>query len=162
MLTKNSTNRDIIAQYGKSLEDGKTHIFAMSPSSNPDYTTVYLCQQVKGQGGATEAQSFFLGWNNSRIVRAIHNATTEKAASLKVGMVVPFDILIEEKTEAAYEGQNPKVNPATSEVITFEGNPVFEHGSLVEAGKGGVKKLERVSQPVLSLQPSAAELARKD
>lgn len=161
MLNKNSKNSEIVAAYGKTLEDGKTRIFAMSPSSNPDYTTIYLCQQVKGQGGATNAQSFFLGWNNNRLVRAIHNAATEKASAFKVGMVVPFDILIEEKTTAAYPGQQAKVNPTTSEVITFEGQAIYEHGSLVEAGQGGVKKLERASVSAqATAQVSAKELER--
>jgi hypothetical protein len=161
MLNKNSKNSEIIAQYGKSLDDGKTRIFAMTPSSNPAYTTVFLCQQAKNGGSTTGAQSFFLGWDNTRLVRVIHNAAAEKVASLKVGMVVPFDILIEEKTEAAYDGQTQKINPSTSEAILFEGKAIYEHGSLVETGKGGVKKLERVSEAVSALgQPSAKELAR--
>lgn len=146
-LSKNSTNKEITDSMN--LSDGKTRIFAIEPTSNPNYSTIFACQQVKG-GGATAAQELLLGWGN-RIVRAIHNADAKIASKYKVGDNLPLDILSEEKTTPAYEGQKPKVNPSTSEVITFEGKDVYEHGSLVAAGEGKVIRLERttVATPVL-------------
>jgi hypothetical protein len=91
-----------------------------------------------------------MGWGN-RVIRAIHNADVNIAAKFKVGDVLPLDILSEEKTEAAYPGQNPKVNPSTGETITVNGLAVYEHGSLVGKGEGKVVRLERdsVSKPTL-------------
>lgn len=138
-LSKNSTNKEITESLN--LSDGKTRIFAIEDTSNPNYKTIFACQEVKG-GGATAAQELLLGWGN-RIIRAIHNADSKIASKFKVGDVLPLDILSEEKTIPAYDGQKPKVNPSTSEVITFEGLEVYEHGSLVAVGEGKVIKLKR-------------------
>ena len=139
-LTKNSSNAELTAGL-PNVADGQTRIFAKEVSSNPKYTTIFLCQSVDG-GNADAAQKLFLGWSN-RMVRAIHNATTEIAATFKVGAVVPLDIKIVESTTPAYDGQKAKINPSTSEVITFNGLPVYEHGTLVAKGQGSVTKLAR-------------------
>lgn len=147
-LTKNSTNEQIQKVFGNALADGKTRIFAMNPSeNNPDRITLFMCQEIEASSTATEAQSFFLGWGQrKRLLRAVFSADKAivQKLGLKAGSVVPFDILVEEKTIPAYEGQNPKVNPSTGEVITHEGMPVYEHASLVAIGQGAkVVTLER-------------------
>ena len=141
MLTKNSKNSELSAEL--TLTDGQTRIFAKEVTKNPKFTTIYACQEVKG-GGATAAQELLMGWGN-RIVRAIHNSDSTIAAKYKVGDVLPLDILSEEKTIPAYDGQAAKINPSTGEVITDKGLPVYEHGSLVGKGEGKVVKLERTS-----------------
>jgi hypothetical protein len=147
MLTKNSKNTEIKEAFD--LSNGQTRIFAKEVTKNPKFTTIFACQEVKG-GGATAAQELLMGWGN-RIVRAIHNADSVIAAKFKIGDVLPLDILSEEKTVPAYDGQSPKVNPSTGEIITYQGLPVYEHGSLVGIGEGKVVKLpkEEVTQPTL-------------
>jgi hypothetical protein len=164
-LSKNSTNKELYDFFTpETIGDGQTRIFALAQTSNENYKTVFLCQEVKASSGADSAQKFFLGWKDTRLVRAIHNADAKIAANFKVGQLVPFDILIEEKTEPAYEGQEPKVNPSTSEVVMFDGKRVYEHGSLVGLGKGGLKRLqdqraaiiEAVEQPIANTQKVTA------
>lgn len=141
MLTKNSKNAELSSELN--LKDGQTRIFAKEVTKNPKYTTIFACQEVKG-GGATAAQELLMGWGN-RIIRAIHNADSTIAEKFKVGDVLPLDILSEEKTVPAYDGQAAKINPSTGEVISFNGFPVYEHGSLVGKGEGKVVKLERTT-----------------
>ncbi len=142
-ISKNSTNEELYKHFTPEvLGDGKTRIFSVTDTKNEGYRTVFLCQEVKASTGADSAQKYFLGWKDTRLVRAIHNADAKIAANFKEGQVVPFDILIEEKITPAYDGQEPKVNPSTSEVVMFDGNRVYEHGSLVAVGKGGIKRLE--------------------
>jgi hypothetical protein len=143
-LTKNSTNRELYEAFGETINDGKTRIFAKHVSSNPDYTTVYLCQSVKTSRSVDSANEFFLGWSSTRLIRAIHNAKTEIADKLPVGSVVPFDILLTEFAGIkAYDTQEPKINPSTGEVIMFNELPVYEHSCLVEKGKGGIVTLQK-------------------
>jgi hypothetical protein len=113
---------------------------------------LFFCQKAEVATAATEAQRLLLGWGNStRILRAIHNSKTSISANFQVGQTVPLDIFIEEKTMPAYDGQAAKVNPSTGEVITYNGLPVYEHGSLVSVGEGGIKRLERTPAPVANV-----------
>lgn len=157
-LTKNSTNQDIYDAFGDTLSDGKTRIFAMNPSDssdemnpsdpsekkrkkrNSDRVTLFMCQEITSSSSATEAQKFFLGWGtNKRLLRAVFSAEKKivDKMNLKAGSVVPFDILITEKEDPAYDGQTAKINPSTGEVITsVDGNPIYEHAELVPVGEG--------------------------
>lgn len=152
MLTKNSTNAQLEQALSAQLETKKCVLFSKSPTSNPEYTTLFFCQKAEVATAATEAQRLLLGWGNStRILRAIHNSKTSISANFQVGQTVPLDIFIEEKTMPAYDGQAAKVNPSTGEVITYNGLPVYEHGSLVSVGEGGIKRLERTPAPVANV-----------
>jgi hypothetical protein len=159
-LSKNSTNVDIAAAFGEQLNDGSTRVFAVAPSeNNASRVTLFMCQHVTTQTNASDAQKFFLGWGQgTRILRAIFSA--DKAMvnqnGIKAGSVVPFDILVQEKTEPAYAKQQPKINPSTGEVITSEGMPVYEHSSLVQVGEGGkIVTLPRETATVSSDFPGA-------
>jgi hypothetical protein len=152
MLTKNSTNAQLEQALSAQLETKKCVLFAKALTSNPEYTTLFFCQKAEVATAATEAQKLLLGWGNStRILRAIHNSKTSISANFQVGQTVPLDIFIEEKTMPAYDGQAAKVNPSTGEVITYNGLPVYEHGSLVSVGEGGIKRLERTPAPVANV-----------
>jgi hypothetical protein len=152
MLTKNSTNAQLEQALSAQLETKKCVLFAKAPTSNPEYTTLFFCQKAEVATAATEAQRLLLGWGNStRILRAIHNSKTSISANFQVGQTVPLDIFIEEKTMPAYDGQAAKVNPSTGEVITYNGLPIYEHGSLVSVGEGGIKRLERTPAPVANV-----------
>jgi len=152
MLTKNSTNAQLEQALSAQLETKKCVLFAKAPTSNPEYTTLFFCQKAEVATAATEAQRLLLGWGNStRILRAIHNSKTSISANFQVGQTVPLDIFIEEKTMPAYDGQAAKVNPSTGEVITYNDLPVYEHGSLVSVGEGGIKRLERTPAPVANV-----------
>jgi hypothetical protein len=155
MLTKNSTNAQLEQALSAQLETNKCVLFAKAPTSNPEYTTLFFCQKAEVATAATEAQRLLLGWGNStRILRAIHNSKTSISDNFQVGQTVPLDIFIEEKTMPAYDGQAAKVNPSTGEVITYNGLPIYEHGSLVSVGEGGIKRLERTPAPVANVTAS--------
>jgi hypothetical protein len=163
VVNKNSTNKDLYEFFTPELlGDGKTRIFSMAPTANDGYKTIFLCQEVKASTGADSAQKFFLGWKDTRLVRAIHNADSKIAGTFKIGQEVPFDILIEEKVEPAFEGQEPKINPTSGEVVMFNDMRVYEHGSLVALGKGGIKRLQDQRAAVITVaeQPVAANVTK--
>jgi len=139
--SKNSTNKELIEEMGEIINDGKTRVYAKAPSSNPDYTTIFLVQSISTVRSTSSANEFFLGWNNKRLVRAIHNAKSDIASKIEIGKVVPFDILLTETVAPVYEGQQPKINPDSGEVIMFGDNAVYERTELVEQGKGGINPL---------------------
>lgn len=160
MITKNSKNAELVEHFGEVINDGQTRIIAKEPSANPEYTTIYLCQAIKANRSASSAQEFFLGWTSNRLVRCIHNAATKIAGNLKVGDIVPFDILITECIGPVYEGQNPKINPGTGEVIMFGEHEVYERTELVEKGKGKIVYLaneETANTITLSETPQAVK-----
>ena len=155
MLTKNSTNAQLESVLSAQLDTKKCVLFAKAPTSNPEYTTLFFAQKAEVATQATEAQRLLLGWGNStRILRAIHNSKTSISNGFQVGQTVPLDIFIEEKTVPAYDGQPAKINPSTGEVITYNSLPVYEHGSLVSEGQGGIKRLERIPAPVANVTAS--------
>jgi hypothetical protein len=139
-LTKNATNAEINAAFGDLLADGKTRVFAFDDSKkNASRVTLFMCQQIKTQTQATEIQKMFLGWGEgTRVLRGIFSADKAIVSrmGLTAGSVVPFDILVEEKTQPAYDNQSPKINPTTGEIITHNNLPVYEHSSLVPLGQG--------------------------
>ena len=164
-LSKNSTNVEIYNAFGDMLSDGKTRVFSMVPSvNNPDRVTLFMTQEMVSSSSANDAQKFFLGWGtNKRLLRAVFSADKSIVANnnLKVGSIVPFDILVEEKTEPAYAGQTPKINVASGEVITHNGQPVYEHASLVAAGEGRkVVTLQRDSAIEVSADFPGASLLK--
>jgi hypothetical protein len=162
-LSKNSTNAELQGYFGESLKSGKARIFAIEESKNPLYKTIYICQVAKKPNAATStAQSFFLGWDDTRILRTIHNASADVVAAkgLKAGQEVPFDILSEEKIFPAYEGQEPKVNPKTAEVIMFQGNRVYEHTQLVAVGEGRIVQLANQQAAVIVTATEVFEKAK--
>lgn len=140
-LTKNATNAELTAAFGDQLNDGKARIFAAVPSVNNDQrVTLFICQQIETQTNANAAQQLLLGWGSgTRIIRTVFSAEKSivEAQGFKAGSVLPLDILIEEKTEKAYDTQTPKIIPSTGEVITHQGMPVYEHSTLVPVGAGG-------------------------
>jgi len=150
-LTKNATNNDIYGVFGEALSDGATRVFSVVPSTtNPDRVTLFMCQEIESPSNASEAQAFFLGWGQrKRLLRTVFSADKAlvTAQKIKEGSVIPFDILVVEKTEPAYNGQTPKINVASGEVITHNGMPVYEHASLVPVGEG---------RKVVTLQRDAA------
>lgn len=162
-LSKHATNADLQNHFGATLADGQTRVFAIEQSRNPEYKTVYMCQVVKKPGGDVgSTQKFFLGWDDTRILRVIHNSKADvlEARGIKVGTVVPFDIHSEEKTFPAYEGQEPRVNPKTAEVIMFQGQAVYEHTELVSPGFGGIKQLARQEANIIRPASEVFEAAK--
>lgn len=49
---------------------------------------------------------------------------------LKTGSIVPGKIVVLETTEPSYEGQSPKINPTSGEIITHKGNPIYRTTSI--------------------------------
>lgn len=163
-LTKHATNADLQNYFGDALKDGKTRIFAIEESRNPEYKTVYMCQVAKKPGGDVgTTQKFFLGWEDTRILRVIHNSKADvlEAKGLTVGSIIPFDIHSEEKTIPAYTGQEPRVNPKTAEVIMFQEQPVYEHTELVSPGFGGIKQLARQEANIIKPASEVYEAAKQ-
>jgi hypothetical protein len=158
-MTKSMKNSELAEKFAAQVASGSTFIVAKEQTKNPDYVMLYLAQAVTVGNDKESTTNFFLGWNNERIVRAMHNSAKTIADKLKEGQIVPFDILIEEKTFPQWEGQQSKVNPSTGQEIEFQGMPVYEHSSLVAVGQGGIVKLVgAVSQTASAAFFRAAEL----
>ena len=141
MLTKNSKNAEIEKLYSARLEAGETIIYAIQDSNSGANKVAFVAQKIRN-AGSNPATALFLGWGD-RIVRGQQRIAENLVKNFKVGQSIPLDILVQESTTQSYEGQSPKVNPSTSEVITFNNQEVYEHTSLVAKGQGGVKRLQR-------------------
>lgn len=150
-LTKNSTNKELLATFGESkLFDGRTRIFAITSTKNENQQHLFVSQAFKGDGNITEAQKFLLGWNNSRLLRAHHGVTSEIANAFSIGDTIPFDILIEEKIVPQYEGQPfkryPETHPSSGEAMLHNNMNIYEHSSLVSIGQGNIIKLQSITE----------------
>lgn len=158
MLTKNSTNQELSNEIN--FDHGQAVVFAVEPTSNPDYTSVYVAQKVKTGASTNDVQALFLGWNNERIVRCIVNMKNSQMPVLekqfgKIGSktkLTGFGISVKESFVPAYSGQSPKVNPSTGEAIIRNGKTVYEHASLVSVADSGVSVIaETVATPVTNV-----------
>lgn len=137
MLTKNSKNVEILTVMPE-LKDGKTRIFAIQRSNSGDSLVAFMCQVVTNPNGSVGvAEQLFLGWTPERVVRTQQRIGEGFESKFQVGQVIPADILITEKLEPAYPGQNPKAN-SDGEVILRNGVPVYEHATLAPVGQGGI------------------------
>lgn len=159
-LTKNSTNKELIEAFGEeNLNSGKCFVFSVADTKSEEYKTIFVCQMIKNTGVTSAAQKLLLGWSDNRLVRGLHGSATKIAENIHPGQVLPLDIYIEEKLEPQYEGQNCKVypnsHPKAGQPVLFEGQPIYEHGFLVEEGKGGIKKLvSKVENILANLKPN--------
>jgi hypothetical protein len=168
LLTKNSTNQEIIEAFGEeTLNDGKVRIFALEETKNESYTSMFLVQGIKTANN-NKVLNTFLGWSNTRIIRCIQNSTTEIANAFSIGdFLEGFGIRVEEKQLPAYEGQAPKVypstHPAAGEQILFEDAPIYEHSFLTTKDEEGIFKLtsENVEQ-ALAISKNVEEVPEKE
>jgi hypothetical protein len=63
-----------------------------------------------------------------------------KENNLKVGSKLPGrKIVVKESTEPFYNGQSPKVNPTSGEVVTYNGNPIYRNSYV-----GSVQELDEL------------------
>lgn len=132
MATKNSKNVELQQEFAKQIESGKPFVFTKSePKLGTDgkmYQTLFIAQAKKANQGLNE---MFLGWN-TRIVRATRNALAEISTKFPVGMVLDgLSVQSVESLKPKFEGQNPRINPSTEEIILHNGQPVYEHTELV-------------------------------
>lgn len=148
MATKNSKNVELSTEFKAQIESGKPFIFAKNTpvvgKDTKSYQTLFIAQAKKENGNTVNA--LFLGWD-SRILRTVRNATAEISAKFPAGTTFDdLSIQVVENTTKGYEGQEPKVNPSSGEVITFEGQPVYEHTELVPTVSCKDVKLPRTKE----------------
>ena len=99
---------------------------------NPEFSTLLIgCDTREVNNNflsLVKRRGFFIG-KTSDIEDMI------KEYDLKEGSEFPLDckIIIQEQTTPFYEGQQPKVNPVTGEVITSNGEVVYRQSTVVDA-----------------------------
>lgn len=158
MATKNSKNSELQAEFAKQIESGKPFVFAKNEptvgAGGKTYQTLFIAQAKKANQGLNE---MFLGWN-TRIVRATRNALAELSPKFPVGMVLDgLSVQSVESLKPKFEGQNPRINPSTGEIITSGGQPVYEHTELVRTEDLKDFRFER--QTVTAPTPKAVNAA---
>lgn len=68
--------------------------------------------------------------------------------------IMPVDLVVEEQTEPFYDGQDPKINPSTGEIVTHNGQEVYRSTFIAQKGE------ERTDQ-LLRTDPSEETVGQK-
>lgn len=98
----------------------------ITPNPNkPDFGTIRLDQEV------VTVRNNFIN-KSKRSVFVAGNIEVLKSLDYKAGQLIPGKIIMEESFEPFYDGQSPKINPTTKDVITKEGKPVYFQYILTE------------------------------
>jgi hypothetical protein len=84
-----------------------------------------------------------------------------KTNALREGSAFPMPskLVVEESTIPFYTGQEPKINPQTKEIITFEGKAVYRNTVIVPLGDSKVDsklEMDTVSTPSAVMQPNTS------
>jgi hypothetical protein len=89
----------------------------VTPSkNNPEYGTLRV-----EESGLRISNGFANAQRRSAFIRG----KIKDLSSLTAGMELPGKIVAKETREPQFEGQSPKINPSTSEVILVDGAQVF-------------------------------------
>jgi hypothetical protein len=118
-LTNKSTNEEILAVYQKDIDAGKCVVFALEQPANkdkPNNWDVYAEEGPIGLVARTGAKT--------RLVRAVANLP-KSSAYCKVG-VQNLHIVVSRVAGDYSIGCTAVLNPTTDEIITRNGEPVFE------------------------------------
>ncbi len=127
-LTNKSTNEEILAVYQKEIEAGKCVVFALEQPANkdkPNNWDVYAIQNVS-IAGIEEGPIGLVARTGAktRLVRAVANLP-KSSAYCKVG-VQNLHIVVSRVAGDYSIGCTAVLNPTTDEIITRNGEPVFE------------------------------------
>lgn len=101
----------------------KSGLIVTPSSNNSEYGYVILSQSVS----TVNDQGFIATSKRSCLIRG--KIADLNAMGLKKDAPFPIDgkIIVVESTTPEYEGQNPKINPETSEVLTHGGAPIYRN-----------------------------------
>lgn len=148
-ITKNSKNQELEAAFAEQVSSGNVFIFAIEPTKNEDYVSIYIAQR-KNNGTVNDMDKLFLGWGNT-IVRAIRNSKKEIAnqMGLKVGNYINnAAIQITESFTATTEGDyttKAVINPTTNEEVLVDGKPIYRTTELVSKAECNDTIIDRTS-----------------
>lgn len=141
------TNKEINEAFGDALNipEGQkaSPVYVAAVVKNPDHqnTAVLFVQNrndVRTGTTSNEENAFFLGWDNTRTVRYIRQVADSlvKKLDLKPGTQMHgWNLQIVQNLKKAYPNQDCRRWPMGSdnegEPITFKGDEVYEHISMV-------------------------------
>lgn len=124
---------NIILEKSNSVSTEANGLIGINPNK-PEYGSIQM---------ATTTRSFGGFMNKSRTVHFLSGKIEELVElvadfDLKVGddfskKVQPSRLIIKESTTPFYEGQTAKINPSTSEVVTYQGEDIYRETALVAA-----------------------------
>lgn len=144
-LTKNSTNEEIQAKIGNSLENFNPVVYATEESKG-GHKSLFVIQKVKikgleeaiQEGEVSFSQVAFAGASRDRLVRAI--ATVPKdypadagsvLANAEVRLMRNHNPFVNEAARIAGIPSQIVLNPKTGLVQSINGQPVYEHRTLI-------------------------------
>ena len=91
----------------------------VNPTSNPEVAYVRV-EQTK--------EVINNGWFQEQTRSALIMGEPEKLAKrFSKGQTLPGTITIRESHEKAHDGQEPKINPSSGEVLQKDGKPIYRH-----------------------------------
>lgn len=91
---------------------------AVNPTSNPNVFRMRVEQSVTTFNG---------GFASVQKRSALINGPKEVLESLAKQKVLQGKIIVQESTTPFWEGQDPKINPQTSEVMLLNGQPIYRN-----------------------------------
>ena len=91
----------------------------VNPTKNPDVAWVRVEQEV---------ESIVNGWLQSSTRGALIMGKPEQLESkFRENQVLTGKIVVRETLTPRYDGQSPKINPATGEILTKDGEPIYRN-----------------------------------
>ena len=100
----------------------------LTPSKKEGWSTMRVDQKtysLEGPGGIKPRSAFITKKNEDW-------AILTKVMNLQAGLPISGQIVREEKRTPFYEGQNPKKNPTTNEIVLVDGQAVFFQDTYTE------------------------------
>ena len=96
---------------------------AVNPTSNPDIYRLRVEQTTNTFNG---------GFVRAEKRSALINGPKEVLEGLAKQKVLQGKIVVEESTTEFWAGQDPKINPTTSEVVMHNGQPVYRRTTFTQ------------------------------
>lgn len=126
---------NIIVENSKSVSTEANGIIGINPSK-PEYGSIQLATTVfdTSSGFLSKKRTVHFLSGNVEELKELVAAFDIKAGDDYSKKVMPSRIIVRESTTPYYEGQAPKINPSTDEVITSGGKDVYRETALVAAG----------------------------
>ena len=108
---------------------------------NPEFASIRVDQET------TSFEGGFL--NKTKRVAFIGGRTEDlKALNFKAGKKMPGKIVVHEAISPFWDGQEPKINPETAEVLTHNGQEIYRNAFYTENVDATDKLLDHDKQTV--------------
>jgi len=134
-LNRNLTNDGLLELIGDKIKEGLMIIVDKLLTSNPEYTMLYVVQEIIDLPNAVDVTDFeaaALGWDNTLIIRAMFNADTTISEKYPKGTQIDgARIRIYDTLTPDFEEQSPRLTREKDAVRVLQGKPIYRQSHVV-------------------------------